>query len=156
MLHRSRLPRNVVAAHKSLTAPARRVNEGAMAYKAQLDSGAHAAGGRFGRFYLKELLNRGGMADIWLVTDGSGKAFALRVMHARYRFNFMARRRFVQGCELLSRIHDHPNIVGYIEHGRAEGTLYLLMEYIEASNLKELHAQQDTLLQEHVAQILLD
>ena len=43
-----------------------------------------------------------------------------------------------------------------LEHGRAEGTLYLLMEYIEASNLKELYARQDPLLQEHVAQILLD
>jgi hypothetical protein len=25
--------------------------------------------GRFGRFYLEELINRGGMAEIWLATD---------------------------------------------------------------------------------------
>lgn len=117
---------------------------------------AATPGGRFGRFYLQELLNSGGMADIWLVTDAKGKAFALRRMHPRFRFNFLARRRFVQGCELLARIHDHENIVGYIEHGRAEGTLYMLMEYIEASSLKELYAVQDPLLTEHVAQILLD
>jgi len=115
-----------------------------------------AGGGRFGRFYLQELLNSGGMADIWLVTDAKGKAFALRRMHPRFRFNLLARRRFVQGCELLARIHDHENIVGYIEHGRAEGTLYMLMEYIEASSLKQLYAAQDRLLTEHVAQILLD
>jgi serine/threonine protein kinase len=96
------------------------------------------------------------MADIWLVTDAKGKAYALRRMHPRYRFSFLARRRFVQGCELLARIHDHENIVGYVEHGRAEGTLYMLMEYIEASSLKQLYAAQDPLLTEHIAQILLD
>ena len=127
-----------------------------MAQAAQSDSSTNVPGGRFGRFYLQELLNSGGMADIWLVTDSKGKAFALRRMHPRYRFNFLARRRFVQGCELLEQIHDHENIVGYIEHGRAEGTLYLLMEYVEASSLKELYARQDPVLHENVAQILLD
>lgn len=112
--------------------------------------------GAFGRFYLQELINSGGMADIWLATDAKGKAYALRKMHDRYKYNLFARRRFLQGCELLERIHDHDQIVGYVEHGRAEGTLYLLMDYIEASNLKELFANQDPLLLENVAQILID
>ena len=113
-------------------------------------------GGKFGRFYLQELINSGGMADIWLATDSNGKAYALRKMHDRFRFNFMARRRFVRGCELLAQIHDHDNIVGYVEHGRAEGTLYLLMEYLEAASLKQLYGTQDPLLGEHIAQILID
>ena len=33
---------------------------------------------KFGKYYLKELLNSGGLADIWLATDGRGKPFALR------------------------------------------------------------------------------
>jgi serine/threonine-protein kinase len=111
---------------------------------------------RFGRFYLQELINTGGMADIWLVTDARGKAYALRRLLPHLRFNFIARRRFLRGCEILSRIHDHEHIVGYVEHGRAEGTLYLVMDYLEASNLKELHARQDPLLLENVAQILID
>jgi hypothetical protein len=41
--------------------------DGAMAREEQSISGATAVG-RFA-FYLKELLNSGGMADIWLVTD---------------------------------------------------------------------------------------
>lgn len=127
-----------------------------MASSESTESPATAQGGKFGRFYLQELINSGGMADIWLATDGNGKAFALRKMHDRYRFNFGARRRFVRGCELLAQIHDHENIVGYIEHGRAEGTLFLLMEYIEAASLKELFATQDPLLGEHIAQILID
>lgn len=120
------------------------------------DSPGTATGGKFGRFYLQELINSGGMADIWLVTDSNGKPYALRKMHDRFRFSFGARRRFLRGCELLAAIHDHENIVGYVEHGRAEGTLYLLMDYIEAANLKELFARQDDLLMENVAQILID
>jgi eukaryotic-like serine/threonine-protein kinase len=112
--------------------------------------------GPFGRFYLQELINRGGMADIWLATDERHKPYALRRMHERLRWNLLARRRFFQGAEILSRIADHDCIIGYFEHGKISGQLYLLMEYVEASNLKLVHARQDAVLQENVAQILID
>ena len=112
--------------------------------------------GPFGRFYLQEVINSGGMADIWLATDANQKPFALRRLHEELRFNFMARRQFVRGAEILSRIHNHPKIIGYVEHGKIAGSLYLLMEYVEAKNLKELYARQDSVLLEHVAQILID
>jgi len=102
------------------------------------------------------MINTGGMADIWLATDPNGKAFALRRMHDRLRFNFGARRRFVRGCEILEKIGDHPGIVGYVEHGKIEGQLYLLMDYVEAANLKELYTVHDPVLVENVAQILID
>jgi eukaryotic-like serine/threonine-protein kinase len=112
--------------------------------------------GPFGRFYLQELINRGGMADIWLATDERHKPYALRRMHQRLRFNLLARRRFIRGAEILSKITDHQGIIGYVEHGKVGGQLYLLMEYVEASNLKELYAHQDPVLLENVAQILID
>ena len=111
---------------------------------------------RFGRFYLQELLNSGGMADIWVVTDGRGKPYALRKLKKELRFNLLARRRFLQGCEVLSKINESDYVVGYVEHGRQNGTLYLVMDYIEATNLKELFARQDPVLTENVAQILID
>jgi serine/threonine-protein kinase len=111
---------------------------------------------KFGRFYLRERLNTGGMSEIWLVTDGRAKPYALRKLKRELRFNFTARRRFVRGCEILEKLADCENIVGYVEHGKAEGTCYLLMDYIEAENLKELYARQDPLLTENVAQILID
>src|SRR5207237_9344577 len=112
--------------------------------------------GPFGRFYLQELINRGGMADIWLATDSRQKPYALRRMHERLRFNFGARRRFLRGCEILSKVNDHDGIIGYVEHGKIDGQLYCLMEYVEASNLKELYARHDPVLLEHVAEILID
>jgi serine/threonine protein kinase len=115
-----------------------------------------AVPGPFGRFYLQEVINSGGMADIWLATDSKPKAYALRLMHERLRFNFLARRRFVRGCEILSKIGDHPGIIGYVEHGKISGQLYLLMEYVEAENLRDLYARHDPVLLENVAQILID
>ena len=111
---------------------------------------------RFGRFYLQELLNSGGMADIWFVTDGRGKPFALRKLKRELRFSFTARRRFLRGCEILSKLNESDFIVGYVEHGKMDGSHYLLMDYVEAANLKELYARHDPLLTEHVAQILID
>src|SRR4051812_4308268 len=118
--------------------------------------GAVAAPTPFGRFYLQELINSGGMADIWLATDARGKAYALRRMHDRLRYNFGARRRFFRGCEILSKIGDHDCIISYVEHGKASGHPYLLMEYVEAENLKELYSRHDPVLLENVAQILID
>lgn len=111
---------------------------------------------KFGRFYLREMLNQGGMSEIWLVTDGRNKPYALRKLKPGLRFNFTARRRFLRGCEILSKLTDSDHIVGYVEHGKAEGTCYLVMNYVEAENLKILQARQDALLADHLAQILID
>ncbi len=112
--------------------------------------------GAFGRFYLQELINSGGMADIWLATDAEHKPYALRKLHDNLKFNFVARRRFVRGCEILSKIHNHDYVIGYLEHGKIAGTLYCLMEYVESSNLKQLFARNDPMLSEHIGNILID
>jgi len=109
-----------------------------------------------GRFYPQELINSGGMADIWLVTDQRGKPFALRKLKPELRFNLRARRRFVRGCQVLAQLNESDFIVGYVEHGKLDGALYLLMDYVEASNLKLLLARHDPVLTENVAQILID
>lgn len=111
---------------------------------------------RLGRFHVHELINSGGMADTWLVTDSAGRPYAMRLLHQRLRYNFVARRRFFRGCEILSQIHQHKFIIGYHEHGKIDGKPYLLMEYVDGVNLKILLARRDPLLTENVAQILID
>jgi serine/threonine-protein kinase len=112
--------------------------------------------GAFGRFYLQELINSGGMADIWLATDPEGKPYALRRLHEHLRFNFLAKRRFLRGCDILSKIHNHEYVIGYLEHGKIDGILYCLMEYVESSNLKQMYGRSDPLLHEYVGNILID
>jgi serine/threonine protein kinase len=112
--------------------------------------------GAFGRFYLQELINSGGMADIWLATDAENQAFALRKLHDNLRYNLLARRRFNKGSEILASIHSHEYVIGYLEHGKINGTLYCLMEYVESSNLKQMIVRTDPILLENVGNILID
>ena len=115
-----------------------------------------AAGAVRGNYYLRELINSGGMADIWLATDKDQKTYALRRLHDDLRFDFVARKRFVRGCEILEKIHNHDCVIGYFGHGKIDGALYLLMEYVEGSNLKLMYTDHDPVLLENVGNILID
>jgi eukaryotic-like serine/threonine-protein kinase len=111
---------------------------------------------QFGPYYLQELINSGGAADIWVATNPQGKTFALRHLQSRHKLNFVARKRFVHGCEILSKIHHCEYVVNYVEHGKIENLPYLLMEYVESSNLKLLMLRTDDVLVDNVANILID
>jgi serine/threonine-protein kinase len=110
----------------------------------------------FGSYYLQELINSGGMADIWFATNQRNEPFAIRLLRDTSFFSFTAKRRFIRGCEVLSRIHNHENVIGYVEHGKLNGSLYLVMEYVEGSNLKLLFARNDPVLTDNVGNILID
>lgn len=112
--------------------------------------------GPFGKFYLQELVNSGGMADIWLATDAAGKTCALRLLRPTTLLDFTTRNRFIQGCEILSQIHNHEYVIGYMEHGKIEGIHYCQMEYVEGANLKQLLVSGDEVLHQHVGNILID
>jgi serine/threonine protein kinase len=124
--------------------------------KADQNDGSAGQSGRFGRFYLQELINRGGVAEVWGATDSDGRLYALRRMMNTSLFNFTERKRFFHGCEVLSRIHHNEYVVNYIEHGKIEGAPYLLMDFVAGSNLKLLMAKTDDVLAENVARIVLD
>lgn len=98
----------------------------------------------------------GGMAEIWLATDEAHKPYALRRMRRASWLDFTTKKRFLTGCEVLSKIHNHEFVIGYLEHGKIEGIPYLLMEYVEGSNLKLLQARQDEMLHQYVGNILID
>lgn len=115
-----------------------------------------AAGDAFGGFRLHELINSGGMADLWLATNQKEEHFALRIMHDRLKRDFKAKNRFVRGCEILSKIHKHDQIIGYYEHGKIAGRLYLLMDYIEGANMREMLHQDDPLLIDQIWNILAE
>lgn len=110
----------------------------------------------FGEYCLHELINSGGMAEIWTATNQKNETVALRLLSERLKYNFIAKRRFVRGCEILSKIHNHEYVIGYVEHGKIDGTPYLVMEYVESSNLKQLYSRVDPVLEEFLGNILID
>ena len=111
---------------------------------------------QFGPYTLHELINTGGMSEIWLATNPDNQSVAIRRLHSVSTFDLTTKRRFVHGAKVLSQIHNHDYIVNYIEHGKIEGTLFLAMEYIEGSNLKLLSAELDPVVAENAPQILID
>lgn len=127
-----------------------------MSLKAEQATSSPPQPGQFGPYYLQELINVGGVAEIWLATNPQGKVFALRKLKNNSFFNFTERKRFVRGCEILSKIHNHEYVIGYIEHGKINGEIYLLMEYLESSNVKLLLSRSDPILEELVGNILID
>jgi serine/threonine-protein kinase len=112
--------------------------------------------GQFGPYVLQELINSGGTASIWLATDAQNKPVAIRLLHHHLRFSLAAKRRFLRGCEILSKIHNHEYVISYVAHGRIEGDLYLAMEYVEGENLKLLFARNDPVLTENIGNLLID
>lgn len=114
------------------------------------------AGTKLGQYRLHELINSGGMSEIWLATDDEGRQYAVRLMLNSSPFAFTEKKRFNTGCEVLQAVHGHELVIGYVEHGKLDGELCLVMEYVEGSNLKLLMAEQDPVLGENLAQILID
>ncbi len=96
------------------------------------------------------------MAEIWHATDSDGTPYALKKIHDRLKSSFIAKKRFFDGCKVLEAVHEHENVIGYVEHGKLDGTPYLLMEYVEANNLKELYTASDDTLADYVSEILIE
>ena len=113
-------------------------------------------GTKIGPYTLHEEINAGGMSEIWLGTDTAGKAVALRLMLNNTTFAFTERKRFLTGCETLQACQDDKHIIGYIEHGKIDGELVLVLEYVEGENLKLRMATGDPVLAENIAQVLID
>jgi len=124
--------------------------------KRRADDGGHLEPGPFGPYSLHELINSGGMADLWLATDEQQRTVAIRCLHTDNRFDATARKRFQHGCEVLARIHDQEFVIGYYGHGKIDGLHYCAMEYLEGANLKLLMAGADPLLGEFIGNILID
>jgi serine/threonine-protein kinase len=111
---------------------------------------------QFGPYMLHELVNRGGMSEIWLATNPDNQTVAVRRLHSVSAFDFTTKNRFVHGAKVLSQIDHHELIVNYIEHGKINGSHFLAMEYIEGSNLKLLSAEGDPVVGENISDLLIN
>jgi tRNA A-37 threonylcarbamoyl transferase component Bud32/CheY-like chemotaxis protein len=83
----------------------------------------HIAEGTFARVY------RGERQD-------SGHAVAIKVLRRRFTSDAAAVARFAQEAEAGMRLV-HPNIVRIHEYGEIERNHYMVMEYVEGSNLRD-------------------
>ncbi|MFT7463460.1 MAG: serine/threonine protein kinase [Pseudohongiellaceae bacterium] len=99
--------------------------------------------GSFGRYEIRGILGRGGMAVVYLAHDPKlDRLVALKTLHGDS--NDPARlARFQVEAKVLARL-THPNIVPVYEAGDVHGQDYLAMQYIEGDTLERQLAAERT------------
>ncbi len=91
-----------------------------------------------GRYVLARKLGSGGMADVWLAEDQElGRRVAIKMLHERYASDEQFVERFRREATNAAGL-SHPNIVSIHDRGEAEGSYFIVMEYVEGRTLKEL------------------
>ena len=90
------------------------------------------------RYRLERKLGSGGMADVWLAEDQElGRRVAVKILHERYASDEQFVERFRREATHAAGL-SYPNIVSIFDRGVAEGSYYIVMEYVEGRTLKEL------------------
>src|SRR5688572_14929799 len=91
-----------------------------------------------GRYRLERKLGSGGMADVWLAEDQElGRKVAIKMLHERYANDVQFVERFRREATHAAGL-SHPNVVSIYDRGEAEGSYFIVMEYVEGRTLKEL------------------
>ena len=90
------------------------------------------------RYRLERKLGSGGMADVWLAEDQElGRKVAIKILHERYANDTQFVERFRREATHAAGL-SHPNVVSIYDRGEAEGSYFIVMEYVEGRTLKEL------------------
>lgn len=103
-----------------------------------------ASGSPLGRYELLLPIAKGGMAEVWAArlhgTRGFQKVVAIKTILPGAIDDARMEQMFLAEAELASKIH-HPNVVGTIDLGEHDGTLYLVMEWVDGESLNVLMAK---------------
>lgn len=89
-------------------------------------------------FRINSLLGKGAMGAVYLAEDrASGDRVALKVLAPELAQDERFRQRFLRESQLAERLAS-PHVVRTISSGEENGLLYLVMDYIEGSDLRQL------------------
>jgi len=94
-----------------------------------------------GRYRLDELLNTGGMGEVWRAYDTTlGRQVAVKLLLAGVN-EPADRQRFIREARAAAQLN-HPNVVAIFDVGEWSGRPYLVMELLDGRTLaEELHAR---------------
>ena len=94
------------------------------------------AGSIADRYRIERKLGAGGMADVYLARDlRHDREIALKVMRPELA-QTVGTDRFVREIRLLARLQ-HPNILGLVDSGEADGLVYYVMPYLATGSLRD-------------------
>ena len=98
-----------------------------------------------GRYKIQSLIGTGGMAAVYLAKDLIlDRLVAIKVLRLDFRQNNDAMRRFRREALSATQL-THPNIVGVYDVGQSQEMNYIVMEYVEGTDLKDYVRQRGAL-----------
>src|SRR5262249_26176281 len=93
-------------------------------------------------YQMVRVIGQGGMGSVTLArSEIDGKVVAIKTLLPEVAVSEQALKRFLREIEVASSLQ-HPNIVRFVEHGRHNGMVYLVTEFVagmDASRLAKTH-----------------
>lgn len=91
-----------------------------------------------GRYELLEMIGQGGAARVYRARDGVlDRIVAVKLLRAEYGADQEFVARFYQEARAVASL-SHPNIVDIYDYGSHDGTYFIVMQYVEGTDLKAL------------------
>ena len=92
-------------------------------------------------YEIQKLLGSGGTSTVWLAKQLSlDRVVAIKVLSPALLADAGAREQFQKEARAAARL-SHPAIVGIVDFGEHDGTLFYVMEYVAGTNLAEWISQ---------------
>lgn len=89
-------------------------------------------------YHLKQRIGSGGMGTVYRATQESlNRQVAVKILNLDAASNKIQRRRFIQEAHLLAQLQ-HPNLVQCYDIGQTEDLIYLVMEFVQGRNAREV------------------
>jgi len=109
-----------------------------------------------GRYEVEELVGHGGMSSVYKAHDTLlERHVALKILHEQYSSDADFVERFKREARSVAQLQ-HPNIVTVIDRGEEDERQYIVFEYIEGENLKELVVRKGRLDLKEALEIALE
>jgi tRNA A-37 threonylcarbamoyl transferase component Bud32 len=114
------------------------------------------AGTRLGTYEVLELLGRGGMAEVYKGRHPRlDRTVAIKILPSSLASDEDFRQRFEREAKAVAALR-HPNIVQMFDFGDVEGLYYMVMEYIEGTDLSRYMNESGPMELAQVCPILSD
>lgn len=98
-------------------------------------------------YQMIRVLGQGGMGSVMLARrESDGKVVAIKTLLPEVAVSEQSVQRFMREIEVAATLA-HPNIIGYVEHGRHNNIIYLVTEYCPGRDAAKLAQERGGRLQ---------
>jgi serine/threonine-protein kinase len=107
------------------------------------------------RYRLDAIIGRGGVGVVYAATHTwTGRRVAVKVLSPQYASDARIVRRFLFEARAATQLR-HPNVVDVLDMGTDDGTVYLVLEYLEGRPLSEVLSDEGPLSLKRTLALLL-